>query len=69
MYGGFRGFYAAGVLDYCLDNGISFDMGFGLSAGAFNIMAYAARKKGRNLVYYSEYGLKKEYASFHNFIY
>lgn len=68
MYEGFGGVYAAGVFDYCLDNGISFDMSFGVSDGAFNIMAYASRQKGRNLFYYSEYGLIKEYASFHNFI-
>lgn len=67
--GGFRGIYAASVFDYCLDNGIGFDMGFGVSDGAFKIMTYAARQKVRNLVYYSEYGLRKEYASLHNFIY
>ena len=32
--GGFRGIYAAGVLDYCLDNEIRFDLGIGVSAGS-----------------------------------
>ena len=27
--GGYRGIYAAGVLDDCLDNGIRFDLGIG----------------------------------------
>ena len=30
--GGYRGIYAAGVLDYCLDHGIQFDLGIGVSA-------------------------------------
>lgn len=30
--GGMRGIYAAGVLDYCLDQGITFDLGIGVSA-------------------------------------
>lgn len=35
--GGMRGIYAAGVLDYCLDQGITFDLGIGVSAGSANI--------------------------------
>ena len=31
--GGLRGIYAAGVLDYCIDQGTSFDLGIGVSAG------------------------------------
>ena len=27
--GGYRGIYAAGVLDYCLDHNIHFDLGIG----------------------------------------
>ena len=29
--GGLRGIYAAGVLDYCMDQGIHFDLGIGVS--------------------------------------
>lgn len=32
--GGLRGIYAAGVLDYCMDKGIRFDLGIGVSAGS-----------------------------------
>ena len=30
--GGYRGDYAAGVLEYCLDHGVAFDLGIGVSA-------------------------------------
>lgn len=66
--GGFRGIYAAGVLDYCLDHHIQFDLGIGVSAGSANLMSYAAGQARRNLKFYSEYGLRREYASLGNFI-
>ena len=40
--GGLRGIYAAGVLDYCMDKGIRFDLGIGVSAGSANLISYAA---------------------------
>ena len=42
--GGLRGAYAAGVLDWCMDNGIEFDVGVGVSAGSANIASYMARR-------------------------
>lgn len=66
--GGYRGIYNAGIFDYCLDNDINFDIGFGVSAGSANICAYAAKQPGRNYRYFSQYILRKEYASMHNFI-
>lgn len=35
--GGFRGIYACGALYYCLDEGIRFDLGIGVSAGSANL--------------------------------
>ena len=35
--GGFRGIYAAGVLDCCLDRKISFDLSIGISVGSANL--------------------------------
>ncbi len=67
--GGYRGVYATAIFDYCLDNDIQFDLGIGVSAGAANIVSYAAGQKGRNHVFYSVYGLRKEYASVSNFIF
>lgn len=46
--GGLRGVYAAGVFDRCMDMGVPFDVGIGVSAGSANILAYAAGQRGRN---------------------
>ncbi len=66
--GGFRGVYAAGVLDYCMDEGVSFDLGIGISAGSANLASFAAGQRGRNYRFYTEYGLRKQYASVRNFV-
>lgn len=66
--GGFRGIYAAGVLDYCLEHNIQFDLGIGVSAGSANMASYAAGQKGRNYTFYTEYGQRTEYASVGNFL-
>ena len=66
--GGFRGIYAAGVLDYCIEHNIQFDLGIGVSAGSANMVSYAAGQKGRNLAFYTEYGQRKQYASMGNFL-
>lgn len=44
--GGFRGIYATGVLDYCLDKEIMFDLGIGISAGSANLASFVARQRG-----------------------
>ena len=51
--GGYRGIYAAGVLDYCMDQNISFDLGIGVSAGSANLVSYAAHQPRRNLCFYT----------------
>ena len=66
--GGYRGIYAAGVLDYCMHKGIWFDLGIGVSAGSANLASYCARQPQRNHKFYTEYGLRKEYAGFSNFL-
>ncbi len=66
--GGYRGIYTAGVLDWCMDNAVRFDLGIGISAGSANLISYAAGQRGRNYVFFSEYGLRKEYASLGNFL-
>ena len=68
MGGGFRGIYAAGVLDYCLDNEIRFDLGIGVSAGSANMASFAAGQRGRNLRFYTEFGMRREYASMYNYL-
>ncbi len=67
--GGIRGIYATGVLDYCIDNGINFDVTVGVSAGSANIASFLAHQRGRNYVFYTDYLFRKEYASLRNFIF
>ena len=66
--GGLRGIYAAGVLDYCMDQGIRFELGIGVSAGSANLASYTAGQKGRNYQFYTEYAFRKQYMSLGNFI-
>lgn len=66
--GGFRGIYAAAALDRCLDEGVSFDKGFGISAGSANLASFLARQKGRNYRFYTVYGKRPQYASLRNFL-
>ena len=44
--GGMRGIYGAGVFDRCMDEGIVFESCIGVSAGAANILSYAAGQRG-----------------------
>ena len=66
--GGLRGVYAAGVLDFCMDQGLSFDLGIGVSAGSANLASYAAAQPRRNLRFYTEYALRKEYMGLESFL-
>lgn len=66
--GGLRGIYGAGVLDYCLDNGIQFDYCIGVSAGSANIASYLGNQKGRNYQFYMEYSFRRKYMSLHNLL-
>ena len=65
--GGYRGIYAAGVLDYCMHKGIWFDLGIGVSAGSANLASYCAKQPQRNHKFYTVYGLRKEYAGLSNY--
>lgn len=67
--GGLRGIYAAGVLDYCMKQGIRFDLGIGISAGSANLVSFAAGQRGRNYQFFTEYAFRKQYMSFRNFLF
>lgn len=66
--GGLRGIYGAGVLDRCLDEGWTFDLCIGVSAGSANMAAFLGEQKGRNLRFYAEYSMRKEYMSAQNLL-
>lgn len=67
--GGLRGVYAAGVFDSCMDQGIRFDVGIGVSAGSANVASYCAGQKGRNYPFYTDYPFRKEYMGLGNFLF
>lgn len=66
--GGFRGIYAAGVFDFCLDRDIHFDLVVGVSAGSANALSYLAGQRGRNYTFYTEYSFRKEYMGARNLL-
>ena len=53
--GGFRGIYATGVLDYCQDNSIEFDLALGISAGSANLCSFVSRQRGRNYTFFNNF--------------
>lgn len=66
--GGMRGVYSSGIYDYFMDNGITFDLCIGVSAGSANMITYLAGQKKRTLEFYREYPKRKEYMSFSNLL-
>ena len=64
--GGMRGIYAAGVLDFCLDAGIRFDAGIGISAGSANRASFAAGQARRNRRFFETYSQRGEYMGWRN---
>ncbi|MCI1832206.1 MAG: patatin family protein [Bifidobacterium sp.] len=66
--GGFRAIFGAGVMDRCLDDGVSFDHCYGVSAGSANMVSFIAKQPGRGHRFYTDYAFRKEYASVNNFI-
>ena len=61
--GGFRAIFGCGIMDYMLEEGITVDHCYGVSAGAANMTSFIARQLGRNHKFYTEYAFRKEYAS------
>lgn len=61
--GGQRAVYGAGVFDRLLDLGVTFDRTYGISAGSANVTSFLAGQRGRAMIYYTEYCLRREYSS------
>ncbi|ETY71205.1 patatin-like phospholipase family protein [Bifidobacterium moukalabense] len=66
--GGFRAIFGAGVMDRMMEDGISVDHCYGVSAGSANMVSFIAGQHGRNHKFYTEYAFRKEYASFESYI-
>lgn len=61
--GGMRGIFAAGVIDYLLDNDIRFDSVYGVSAGACHACSYVSGQRGRAYATSTDYVDNPEYCS------
>ncbi len=66
--GGMRAVYGAGVLDFCLDEGVKFPYYLGVSAGSANIISFLGGHRGRTLRFYRDYSNRSEYMSLNNFV-
>lgn len=62
--GGLRGIFAAGVIDYFLDNGIIIKSVIGVSAGACHACSYVSGQRGRSYAVSTDYLDDKRYMSF-----
>lgn len=62
--GGMRGIFAAGVVDFLLDNDIHFEHVMGVSAGACHGCSFVCGQRGRALATALDYLDLKEYCSF-----
>lgn len=66
--GGVRGIYAAGVLDWLMDTGLSFDGIIGVSAGAIHGCSFLSGQRGRSIRYYRKYCGDPRFMSFRSFL-
>ena len=66
--GAMRGLYSAGVLDVFMENNISADVVYGVSAGALFGINYKSRQIGRALRYNLKYANEKNYMGLYSLI-
>ena len=66
--GGMRGLFTAGVLDAFLDENISTDRTYGVSAGACNMISYFTGQRGRSRAINVGYINDKRYMSWENLL-
>lgn len=66
--GAMRGMFTCGVLDVFLENGIQFDGGAGISAGAIFGSNYKSKQIGRGIRYNKKYSKDKRFCSFKSLI-
>lgn len=66
--GGLRGIYATGIFDRCLEEGITFDLCIGVSAGSANLITFLSGQHGRNFRFYTEYAQRPEYMGLRTFL-
>lgn len=67
--GAMRGVFSAGVMDVMMENGITFDMTVGVSAGAAFGSNYKSGQIGRAIRYNKKYAKDKRYCSLRSLIF
>ena len=67
--GAMRGLFTAGVIDVMLENGIEYDGGIGVSAGAAFGCNYKSKQIGRPLRYNTTYAKDPRYCSFRSLLF
>lgn len=66
--GGFRAIFGAGVMDRMMEDGVTIDHCYGVSAGSANMVSFISGQHGRTHKFYTEYAFRKEYASLDSYI-
>ncbi len=66
--GAMRGMFTCGVLDVFMENGITFEAGAGISAGAIFGCNYKSKQIGRSIRYNKKFCNDKRYCSFRSLI-
>jgi len=66
--GAMRGLYSAGVIDVFMENNVSADVVYGVSAGALFGINYKSRQIGRALRYNLKYAKEKNYMGLYSLI-
>lgn len=64
--GGMRCVYTAGIIDVLIENNISFDACYAVSAGAYHAMSFLSGQKGRAFHACTDYINDRNYFSLHN---
>ena len=66
--GGMKGAFSSGLYDYLMDQNIMITKGYGVSAGAANLVTYLSGQRGRTLRFYTIYPKRKEYMGISQFL-
>lgn len=66
--GGFRAIFGAGVMDRMMEDGVTVDHCYSVSAGSANMVSFISGQHGRTHKFYTEYAFRKEYASLDSYI-
>ena len=64
--GGMRGVFTSGVLDWMIDNNITFPYLVGVSAGSSNALSFASHQRGRAKYTFSDLQVERHYLGIHN---